>query len=44
LPRFDKRLHGFCSGNSAVVLFVELLFYNTVILGCLQSLAQRQHR
>jgi len=33
LPPFDKPLPGFCSGNSQVVLFVELPFYNTVVLG-----------
>jgi hypothetical protein len=30
---FDKSLHEFCYGNFRVVLFVELLFYNTVVLG-----------
>jgi hypothetical protein len=39
LPPFDKPLPGFCSGNSQVVLFVELPFYNTVVLaGCGKSL------
>src|SRR5437762_3642573 len=32
LLRFDKPSHGFCSDNSPVVLFVELPFYNTVVL------------
>ena len=30
--RFDKPSQGFCSDNSLVVLFVELAFYNTVVL------------
>src|SRR5207245_5904436 len=33
LLRFDKPSHGFCSGNSRVVLFVDRPFYNTVVLG-----------
>ena len=33
LLRFDKPSHEFCSDNSRVVLFVELPFYNTVVLG-----------
>jgi DDE family transposase len=31
-PPFGKPLPGFCSGNSRVVLFVEIPFYNTVVL------------
>src|SRR6266436_6472286 len=35
LLRFDKPSHEFCSDNSRVVLFAELLFTNTVVLaGC----------
>src|SRR5258708_39756968 len=30
---FDKLSNGFCSGNSLVVLFVDLPFCNTVVLG-----------
>ena len=32
LLRFDKPSHEICSDNSRVVLFVELLFTNTVVL------------
>src|ERR1019366_6918143 len=33
LPHSVKPSPEFCSGNSRVVLFVELPFYNTVVLG-----------
>src|SRR5206468_593914 len=37
LLRFDKPSHGFCSDNSLVVLFVELHFYNTVVIEALKN-------
>ena len=41
-PAFDKSLPGFWYGNSQVALFVELLFYNTVVLdGVLKAYKQQ---